>query len=114
MLLTDDQLATFRERGYVILKNVLSTDKMTPLLEAINCLRGESELPDSPSSKSWWENMHAVGTKRLQIVEPCELLAKPLVVSEYQHRDVRHLDSNRALRAAADSRSLPSMLADGR
>ena len=64
MLLTDDQLATFRERGYVILKNVLSTDKMTPLLEAINCLRRESELPDSPSSKSWWENMHAVGTKR--------------------------------------------------
>jgi hypothetical protein len=51
---------------------------------------------------------------RLQIVEPCELLAKPLVVSEYQHRDVRHLDSNRALRAAADSRSLPSTLADGR
>jgi ectoine hydroxylase len=64
MLLTDDQLATFRERGYVILKNVLSTDKMTPLLEAIDCLRRESELPDSPSSRSWWENMHAVGTKR--------------------------------------------------
>jgi ectoine hydroxylase len=58
MRLTDEQLTTFENLGYVYLPTVLGRDRVDGLLGALRALMEGPEGTTEDADRSWWENLH--------------------------------------------------------
>jgi hypothetical protein len=64
MRLTDEQLTTFENLGYLHLPNVLGRDRVGGLLGALRVLMEGQEGTIEDTDRSWWENLHPPETPR--------------------------------------------------